>query len=76
MAEKEFKVNEYITLKLERNRTKIYVNKEGFEQCYIISVNVQVEKITSLNEVESIDKSSERYFRSWKKKGFRLALFL
>ena len=29
----EFKLNEYITLKLEQNHTTIYVNNERFDQC-------------------------------------------
>ena len=29
----EFKINEYITLRLERNQSVIYVNSERFNQC-------------------------------------------
>ena len=39
-SEKEFKVNEYITLKLERGKTNIYVKDRLFNQCKFILLNI------------------------------------
>ncbi len=36
----EFKPNKYITLKLERNKTVIYVNNEIFDQCKFLVLNI------------------------------------
>ncbi|MFX1398268.1 MAG: leucine-rich repeat domain-containing protein, partial [Promethearchaeota archaeon] len=64
MVEKEFEVNEYITLKLEDGMINIYVNGEEFRQCKFLLLEVPVEEITSLEDIESIDEASERLNRS------------
>jgi len=63
-SEKEFKVNEYLTLKLEGKKTNIYVNSEQFRQCRFLLIEVQVEEITKFDEFESIDEAAERLDRS------------
>lgn len=59
MAIKEFKVNDYITIKLEDDETVIFVNEERFDQCKFLLLNIPVENIEDYNEVESIDEASE-----------------
>jgi hypothetical protein len=59
-SEKEFKVNDYITLKLEDENTNIYVKGELFNQCRYLILNIQVDKISSFDEIESIDEASEK----------------
>ena len=57
---KEFIVNEYISLKLEGTRTYIYVNGERFRQCmYILFTinNKQTEK--AYKYIDSIDEAVE-----------------
>jgi len=58
---KEFKLNEYITLKLENNETNIYFKGEDtpFNQCKSILLRRPVNEIKSLPEIESIDELAE-----------------
>ncbi len=65
----EFKVNEYITLKLEKGKTNIYVNGELFKQCKFLLLNIPVDKINSFDEIESIDKAAEKLDRSMEGEG-------
>jgi len=54
----EFKINEYITLKLEYNQTVIYVNNERFEQCKrILFTNPQNNE--AQKTIDSIDEAIE-----------------
>lgn len=57
---KEFKVNEYITLRLKNGKTIIYVMGERFDQCKYLLLTIKVEEITSLDEIESIDEAAEK----------------
>ena len=56
----EFKVNEYITLKLENNETIIYVAGKRFQQCKFLLLNVPVNKISSFDAINSIDEAAEK----------------
>ncbi|HEC37298.1 hypothetical protein LCGC14_1172720 [marine sediment metagenome] len=60
----EFKVNDYITLKLENKKTNIYVKGEFFEQCTSLLVNIPAEGIDSYNEFESIDEIIKKLGRT------------
>lgn len=60
MPVRKFKVNKYLELKLEGNETIIYVNGRKFGQCKFLLLNIPIDKITSLDEVESIDEAAER----------------
>ncbi len=55
----EFKVNPFITLKLEEGITNIYVNDELFNQCKSVLFSQKVEKIEELLEFNSIDELIE-----------------
>ena len=68
---KEFKINEYITLKLEEEiideeedlketRTNIYVNGERFRQCTFLLIEIPIEETTLLKEISSIDEAEEK----------------
>jgi hypothetical protein len=68
---KEFRVNDYITLKLEEElidgeesltelKTNIYVKGEKFRQCSFLLINIPVDETTPLSEIESIDEAEER----------------
>jgi len=63
---KEFKVNDYITLKLEMNpweeywETVIYVNERRFDQCKFLLLDIPIEKIKTFDEIESIDEAAEK----------------
>ncbi|KKN27181.1 hypothetical protein LCGC14_0867240 [marine sediment metagenome] len=55
----EFKINEYITLRLEDKKSNIYINEELFQQCKFLLVNIPVEEISPFNKIESIDDAAE-----------------
>jgi hypothetical protein len=56
---KEFRINDYITLKLEDNKTVIYVKGEPFNQCKNLLLNISPEKIYDLRDIDSIDEAAE-----------------
>lgn len=70
----EFKINEYITLRLERNQTVIYIKNERFNQCKkILFINPQNnekqkfidsidEAIETLSSTPPIDYSSRDFY--------------
>lgn len=66
LAKKDFKVNEYITLKLEwvggaqEQETVIYVLGKWFRQCKYLLLNIPVAKISSLDEIDSIDEATSK----------------
>jgi len=66
-----FKVNQYISLKLEDGRkgkeTVIYVNGKRFNQCKFLLLNIPVDKIKLFDEIESVDEASEKLDRSLEK---------
>ncbi|MFX1488839.1 MAG: leucine-rich repeat domain-containing protein [Promethearchaeota archaeon] len=61
---KEFKVNQYLKLKLEGGRTNIYVNNRRFIQCMYLLLNIPIEKIEDYEEIESIDEAAAKLDRS------------
>ncbi len=57
---KTYEANKYITLKLdEKGKTNIYVNGKYFHQCKFLLINFPVKKISSFDEIESIDEASD-----------------
>ena len=58
---KEFKVTEYITLKLENNNTEIYLDGSRFMQCRSLLINIPENEIKKYYQVDSIDEASELY---------------
>ena len=56
---KEFKVNDYITLKLEEGGTNIYVNGELFDQCKFLLLNIPVNEVHKYDEIVSIDEAAD-----------------
>lgn len=56
---KEFKINTYITLKLEEGKTNIYVDGERFKQCKYLLLEFSPCEIKSLDEIQSIDEAAE-----------------
>lgn len=53
---KEFKVNDFLTLKLEENTTNIYVKGELFEQCKFLLVNIPTKFTKENDEIDSMDE--------------------
>ena len=61
---KKFQVNDYIELLLINDETVIYVNNRKFIQCKFLLLNIPVEKISSLDEIESVDEAAEKLDKS------------
>ena len=61
---KEFKINEYLKLKLENGRTVIYVNNRRFQQCMYLLLNIPVDRIEDYDEINSIDEAAAKLDRS------------
>jgi len=57
---REFRVNEFLSLRLEGEETTIYVRGQAFIQCAFLLLNINVNKMTDLNEIESIDEAAEK----------------
>jgi len=67
----EFRVNEYLSLRLEKEGTSylvdeqeggtvLYVGGDRFLQCKYLLLTIKVDEMQSLEEIESIDEASER----------------
>ncbi|MFX0024304.1 MAG: leucine-rich repeat domain-containing protein [Candidatus Hermodarchaeota archaeon] len=59
-----FKVNQFITLKLEGNQTNIYVNGNIFSQCKFLLLNIPTDEIDKYDEIQSIDDAIQILDRS------------
>jgi len=67
-----FKVNEFITLKLEDNpksripkkETFIYVKGQRFDQCKFLLIPISIDKAKDFSEIDSIDKAAVKMDRS------------
>ncbi len=66
---KEFEVNEYIKLKLEKGQSNIYVKNRLFNQCKFLLINIPIDKISSFDEINSIDEAAEELDRSLEGRG-------
>ena len=55
----EFRVNEHLVLKLERNRTNIYVGGRLFNHCKYLLLNIVRNKFKEYDEIDSIDEAAE-----------------
>jgi len=60
----EFRVNDYITLRLEGKDTVIYVAGERFRQCKYLLISIPVEDISTFDGIDSIDETAENLDKS------------
>ena len=58
----EFKINKLITLKLEDNKTNIYVNSKLFRVCKAVILNISGEEISQLIDIKDIDEVIDKYY--------------
>lgn len=56
-----YKVNDYITLRLEHGKTFIYVNGTRFYQCIRLVLNIPKTTIPDYDHIDSIDEATEIY---------------
>ena len=64
MDDNEYVVNAYITLKLEKGKTNIYVKGELFNQCKRVVFNIPINRLVELDEINSIDEATDIYKHS------------
>src|SRR4030042_4212275 len=60
----EFKINEHLSLKLQNQKTMIYVNEEPFEQCKFLLFNLSQKEIPNYEDIKSIDEIERHYSRA------------
>lgn len=60
----EFKINEFITLKLEQEKTNIYVLGEKFIQCKYLLINILAQETELYDKINSIDDAAENLDKS------------
>lgn len=63
-SRREFKVNKFLTLKLENGRTNIYIKGRRFSQCKYLLLNVPVNRGKFLDEIDSIDEAAAKLGQS------------
>ena len=57
---KQYRINDFLLLKLESNRTNIYINGRQFTQCKYLLLNIPTDKVKEFDDVRSIDEAAER----------------
>ena len=56
----EFKVNDYLILRLENNRTNVYIKGKVFSQCKFLLLSIPAAKVREFDDIESIDEAAEK----------------
>ena len=60
----EFKINDFINLRLEEGETNIYVKNKYFRQCKFLLMDIDAKETQVYDKIESIDEASEKYDKS------------
>ena len=55
-----FKINNFITLKLEDGNTNIYIKNQLYTQCKFLLLEIPVDDSKAIEEVDSVDEAAER----------------
>ncbi len=55
----QFKINELITVKLENEKTVIYVANDRSWHCKYLLLSIPIKDVSSFDEIESIDEAAE-----------------
>ena len=61
LEEREFKINEHLTLKLIKGQTVIHIDKEPFHQCKYLLLNLTSKDFAKFEHIDSIDEAFEIY---------------
>ncbi|MFX0132092.1 MAG: hypothetical protein ACFFDN_00470 [Candidatus Hodarchaeota archaeon] len=56
-----YKINDFLEIKLEDNHTNLYVNGKRFNQCHFLLLNVPMDNDPESKEIESIDEAKDLY---------------
>jgi len=65
----EYKVNSYLTLKLQNYRINIYVKEKLINQCKYLLLNIPHQEIENYDEIGSIDEAAEMLDKSMEGNG-------
>lgn len=57
---REFKISKHITLKLEDEKTNIYIDDKLFKHCKFLLMNIPLEEIHLFDDIEYIDEAIEK----------------
>jgi len=57
----EFRINNYLTLKIEGARTVIYVVGDRFRHCKFLLLSIPINKMKPLEDLESIDEVADLF---------------
>ncbi|MFW5895742.1 MAG: leucine-rich repeat domain-containing protein [archaeon] len=57
---KKFKINKYLSLKLEDCKTNIYVEGKLFQQCKYLLLNIPIKNVRNYDKINSIDEAQEK----------------
>jgi len=60
----KFKINRYLELRLENDKTNIYVGGRLFNQCKYLLLDLHIANKNNYDEIESIDEAAEKLDRS------------
>ncbi len=58
---KEIKINDYITVKIVKNKVHVFVLNEIFRQCKHVLINISIRKMKEYDTINSIDDVIENY---------------
>lgn len=61
----KFAINDHLELRLENNKSNIYINNELFIQCKYLLLNVPIEEMNNLKDINSIDEAVVKLNRSF-----------
>jgi hypothetical protein len=65
--EREFRINEHLTLKLIKGQTVIHIDEEPFHQCKYLLLNLTSKDFANFENIDSIDEAFEIYNKMDKK---------
>ncbi len=58
-------------MKLEKNRTNIYIDGKLFNSCFYLLLNFPIKTITSLKDIESVDEARDRLDAPFEYHGYK-----
>jgi hypothetical protein len=59
--EKEYRINDHLTLKLIRGQTEIYIDEKPFHQCKYLLLNLTQKDFADFEHIDSIDEAFKIY---------------
>ncbi len=56
----KIRINKFLTLRLEKGETNIYISGKIFQQCKYLLLDVSLENNFNLRNINSIDEAAEK----------------